>query len=139
MAFPTLDVSELLSDPLFVETEMTVLRRRQVLVKGRTSPEVYEVITGVSGSVQPKDTAIGGNVITRAPDMEFRGSNLNIYTQFRLRGVTKQATGQPSDGDYLPDVVIWNGDHFLVVLTNDYTHYGAGYMHAELESIEAVD
>lgn len=129
---PLLDVSELLSDPLFVET-VTVLRRKQVLVKGRPSITAA-TIPNVVGSIQPKDTTIGGNFIERAPDMEYRGSNLLFYTTFRIRGVTKQATD-----DYLPDVVIWNGDHFLVGLTNDYTHYGAGFMEAELESTEAVD
>lgn len=139
MTFPLLDVSELLDDPLFVQTAMTVLRRKQVLTKGRSSPAVYEVITGVAASVQPKDTAIGGNFIERKPDMEYRGSNLNVYTKFRLRGVTKQATGAPSDEDYLPDIIIVNGDFFLVALTNDWSHYGAGFMHAEVESTEAVD
>jgi hypothetical protein len=141
MTFPLLDVSELLSDPMFVETEMTVWRRRQVLVKGRTTPEVVQIITNVAASVQPKDTAIGGNFTERAPDMEYRGSNLNIYTAFRLRGVTKEKA--PVEGDpeivFLPDVVVWNGDHFLVALTNDWTHYGAGFMHAELASTDPVD
>lgn len=139
MTFPILDVSELLSDPLFVQTQMTVLRRRQVLTKGRDTPEVYQTITGVVASIQPKDTAIGGNFIERKPDMEFRGSNLNVYTKFRLRGVTQQATGAGSDGDYLPDIIVVNGDHFLVALTNDWSHYGAGYIHAEVESVEAID
>ena len=129
---PSLDLSDVFG-PDMCET-VTVLRRQQVLTKGRPSPTITATFTGVLASVQPKDTAIGGNVITRAPDAEYRGSNLNIYTPFRLRGVTKQAAA-----DYMPDVVIWNGDHFLVGLTNDYTHYGAGFMEAELESIEAVD
>jgi hypothetical protein len=139
MSFPLLDVSELLDDPLFVQTAMTVLRRKQVLTKGRSAPAVYQVITGVAASVQPKDTAIGGNFIERTPDMEYRGSNLNVYTKFRLRGVTKQATGDPSDGEYLPDIIVVNGDYFIVALTNDWSHYGAGFMHAEVESTEAVD
>lgn len=140
MTFPLLDVSELLDDPMFVETEITVLRRKQVLTKGRTSPELVAIVVNVVASIQPKDTVIGGNVITREPDKEFRGSNFNMYTRFRIRSVSKQATGDaPTDGVYLPDVVIWNGDHFLVTLTNDWSHYGAGFMHAELTSTEAVD
>jgi hypothetical protein len=139
MTFPTLDVSELLSDPLFVETEITVWRRKQVLTKGRTTPEVVQVITNIAASIQPKDTAIGGNFTERGEDVQYRGSNLNIYTTFRVRSVSKEATGGPDDGVYLPDVVIWNGDHFLVMLVNDWTHYGAGYMHAELSSVDPVD
>lgn len=130
---PLLDVSELLFDPAFVET-VTVLRREQVMVNGRATTTIT-TFPDIVASVQPKDTAIGGNVIERAPDGQWRGSNLNIYTKFRLRGVSEDATGT----QYQPDIVIWNGDQFLVALTNDWSHYGAGFMHAELESMEAVD
>lgn len=141
MTFPLIDVSELLSDPMFVETEMTVLRRRQNLIKGRTSPEVVQIIEHVAASVQPKDTAIGGNVVERGEDVQYRGSNLNIYTTFRLRSVSKEVAPTPGDPAivFLPDVVVWNGDHFLVTLINDWSHYGAGYMHAELASTDPVD
>lgn len=129
---PSLDVSELLTDDLFIET-VTVLRRKETLVKGRP---VLTVTTfpDVLASVQPKDTVIGGNFIERAPDMQYRGSNLIIYTKFRLRGESLQATD-----NYQPDVVIWNGDHFLVGLTNDYSHFGGGYIQGELVSTEPVD
>jgi hypothetical protein len=134
---PTLDVSELLTDDLFTET-VTVLRRKETLVKGRPVLTVT-TFSGVLASIQPKDTVIGGNFVERAPDMEYRGSNLIAYTKFRLRGVALQAVPSQPDADYQPDVVIWNGDHFLVGLTNDFSHFGAGYMQAELVSTEAVD
>ena len=132
---PLLDVSELMSDPLFVET-FDVIRRREVInAKGRVEI-VGALIEGVLGSVQPKDTAIGGNIITQGPDASLRGANFNVYTAFRLRSVSKTA---PDGTRYLPDVVVWNGDHLLVALINDYSHYGAGYLHAECASIDAVD
>ena len=132
---PALDVSDLLDDPDFVEA-ITVIRREQVVnSKGRTTivPTVFE---NVLASVQPKDTAIGGNIISREADGSFRGSNLNVYTRFRLRSVSKT---EADDVNYQPDVIIWNGDHFLVALTNDYSHYGAGFMHAECEAIDMID
>ena len=132
---PLLDVSELLSDPLFVET-ITVIRREQTInARGRVVI-VATSFPGVLASVQPKDTAIGGNIISREPDGSFRGSNLNVYTKFRLRSVSKEESG---DIQFQPDVIVWNGDHFLVALTNDYSHYGAGYMHAECEATDPVD
>lgn len=132
---PLIDVSELTSDPLFVE-KFDVIRRREVINdKGRVEI-VGSLIEGVLGSVQPKDTAIGGNIITQGEDASLRGANFNVYTAFRLRSVSKTA---PDGTRYLPDVVVWNGDHLLVALINDYSHYGAGYLHAECASIDAVD
>lgn len=132
---PLLDVSELLTDPLFVE-EITVIRREQTIdAKGRVVIDPV-VFPDVLASVQPKDTAIGGNIISREDDGSYRGSNLNVYTTFRLRSVSKNEAG---DVQFQPDVIVWNGDHFLVALTNDYSHYGAGYMHAECEAIDMVD
>lgn len=132
---PILDVSELLSDPMFVE-RITVIRREQVVnSKGRTEivPTVFE---NVIASMQPKDTAIGGNAISREADGSYRGANMNVYTKFRLRSVSKTEAG---DIQFQPDIIVWNGDHFLVALVNDWTHYGRGWMHAEIESIDPVD
>lgn len=85
---PLLDVSELMSDPLFVETFDVIRRQETVDDKGRVVivPELFE---GVVGSVQPKDTAIGGNIITQGEDASLRGANFNVYTSFRLRSVSK--------------------------------------------------
>lgn len=130
---PLLDVSELTLDPLFVETFSVIRREQGIDAKGR-AVIIPTLIEGVVGSVQPKDTAIGGNIITQGAEASFRGANFNVYTSFRLRSVSKD----PSD-TYLPDIVVWNGDHLLVALINDYSHYGAGYMHAECASIDAVD
>lgn len=132
---PLIDVSELLFDDMFTET-VTVLRRQEVIdpATGRTSV-VVETYPDVLASIQPKDTAIGGNFIERGADGTYRGSNLNIYTAFRLRSVSQAGAAV----QYQPDFVIWNGDAFSVALTNDWSHYGAGFMHAELESSEMID
>jgi hypothetical protein len=132
---PTLDVSDLLTDDLFTET-VTVLRREQIIdpATGRTTTNVKPYYN-VPASIQPKDTAIGGNFIERGPGGIYRGSNLNIYTGFRLRSVSQEGSAV----QYQPDLVIWNGDAFSVALTNDWSHYGAGFMHAELESTEMID
>lgn len=135
---PLLDVSELMSDPLFVETFDVIRRQETVDDKGRVVivPELFE---GVVGSVQPKDTAIGGNIITQGEDASLRGANFNVYTSFRLRSVSKDVAPAPDGTRFLPDVIVWNGDHLLVALINDYSHYGAGFIHAECASIDAVD
>lgn len=131
---PTLDVSEVFTD-LFCETVTVVRREESIGVLGRNviTPTYFP---DVFASVQPKDTAIGGNIISREPDGSYRGSNLNVYTQFRLRSVSKGSDGVTI---YQPDLIIWNGDMFQVSLTNDFSHYGAGYMHAECEAVEMID
>ncbi len=130
---PLLDVSELLDDPYLVET-ITVIRREEVVGDDGRASTIDTIIPDIVASVQPKDTVIGGNVILREADYEIRGSNLNVYTKFRLRSVAEADAKR-----WKPDVIIWNGDHFLVALVNDFSHYGDGYIHAEVESTEMVD
>lgn len=127
---PLLDVSEVLSDPLFTEP-MNVYRRTETVgSNGRTVITRTRVRPVPTGVIMPKDSVIGGNAIQRNPDEQHRGSALLIYTQFRLRG--------PSPG-FQPDVVVWNGDDYVVTLVNDYSHYGAGYIQVELSSMTSVD
>lgn len=137
---PTLDVSELLDDPTFVEKITVIRREEQITPKGRTAI-IPTIIPDVLASVQPKDTVIGGNVVLREADYEIRGSNVNVYTKFRLRSAA-QVKALPTNArgkQFQPDIIVWNGDHFQVELTNDFSHYGAGYMHAECSSVEIID
>lgn len=131
---PTLDVSELLTDPTFVQT-ITVIRQREVVGEdGRTTKE-YETIPDVVASVQPKDTAIGGNSLSRESDSEYRGAALDVFTKFRLRSVSREG----AEEQYQPDIVVYKHDHYLVVLLNDFSDYGDGYIHAECSSVESID
>ena len=130
---PALDVSFLLDDPDLCEA-FTVIRRQQVLDENARTT-VVETSMSAFGSIQPKDTAIGGNVREATPDAEYRAAALTVHTKFRLRSVSETVDGI----QWQPDHVLFNGDRFLVELTNDYTHYGAGFVQADLASIPSQD
>lgn len=127
---PTIDVSEVLSDPDFCE-ELIILRRTSVEnIHGRAVITPTEISPRPLGIVITKDTAIGGNVIERTPEAQYRGAALDVYTTFRLRG--------PAPG-YQPDVVMWNGDPYVVTLINDFSNFGRGYIHADCTSLTSID
>lgn len=127
---PDIDVSDLLNDPFAAEL-LTILRQKETVTqKGRES-NTYETITPQPvGVVQPKDTVIGGNEVTREDDKIYRGAALIIHTQFRLRG--------PAPG-YQPDVIVWQGDRYVITLVNNFSRYGAGFIYAEAASQESLD
>lgn len=123
-----IDVTDLLIDPDLAEPLVIQRQKETVTDKGR---ETNTVETFHSfGVVQPKDTAIGGNEVTRGADGMFRAAALIIITPFRLRG--------PGPG-YQPDQVIWQGDPYVVTLVNNFTRYGAGFVYAELSSTDIQD
>lgn len=127
---PALDVSELLLDPDFAEP-LTIQRRvDNVRPNGRNAIAWNTVFPAPYGVVLPKDTALAGNELERAPDGQYRGAALTVHTKFRLRG--------PSPG-YQPDVMVWEGDPYVCTLVNNYSHYGAGFVQAEFTSMPTID
>lgn len=130
-----IDVSDLLEDPDFASA-LAILRRSELVGdNGRTVITETAILPAPMGVVMPKDSVIGGNAIERAPDMQYRGAALLCYTKFRLRGPSLDANGQ----EWQPDVVVWNGNRYVVTLINDYAHFGQGYIQAELSSMDGVD
>lgn len=127
---PDLDVSELLSDPDFAEF-LTVERRTEMVGANGRARKVPTIITPKPvGVVLPVDTAIGGNAMERNPDEQHRGAALEIHTRFRLRG--------PAPGGE-PDVIIRDGNRFVVTIVNDYSRFGRGFMKIECSSMESID
>ena len=121
---PLLDVTEILTDPLFAE-KVTVERR--AITMGDNGRQVFTTTTfnpiAVVTSAATQDlerTAVG----------EWRGHQISVITKFRLRG--------PSPG-FQPDVVVWNGDPHVVIQIDDYTHYGPGFVEAICESMSGTD
>lgn len=122
---PTLDVSDLLLDPDMCE-EVTVLRRHEVVnsfgesVVDTTSIPVMAVVNPAS---QPQ--------MQRMADGQVQPNLISVHSaQIRFVG--------PADGNQ-PDVVVWRGRAFVVTKTNDFSHYGTGFTHAECSSMDYLD
>lgn len=113
---PTLDVSDILTDPDFAES-LTVIRRDQAMNShGR-------------GAVLPCETTITGVVtggssaaLLRAAEYGANSRAITVHTQFTLRDTRK--------GE-LPDIIVWKGMQYIVDAVADYSSYGAGFTSAD--------
>lgn len=128
-----LDVTDLFLDPDFAMT-VTVQRRLETVGGGGRSALTVTTFDDVVAYVVPVDTRIGGNALERGTDEQHRGAALQIITTFRLRGPSQDGADA-----YQPDVVIYNGDPYIVDVVNDFSKWGAGFIRAELSSMDSVD
>jgi len=107
-----LDVSEILTDPDF-SSRIKVKRRKQTIdVNGRSveTSETFDIIAVVT-SDSPNDLNRGD------PDYEFSNNAISVVTRFQLIGQTE---------GYLPDVVIFAGNNYVVADINSYPQFGQG-------------
>jgi hypothetical protein len=121
---PSLDVNVVLSSPLFMDTFTVVRRESGVSDQGRTTTIETQIPT--TGVVQPS----GANMQERPKDYATGRKSCLVITQFRLR---QQTAG------YLPDLVLWRGDDYLVETVEDYTNYGRGFVQAYCTSQDLQD
>lgn len=118
----SLDVSDVLSDPDFASS-FTVT---STTVSMATGVPVSTVATPVaaSGVVIP-----GKSSIRRLDDGSRVTAFIDIYTQFPLSAGTK-ATDTNSRA---ADIVTWHGRQFTVAVIEDWTDFGAGFLHASAD------
>jgi len=124
-----IDVTDVILDPMVAGQSAQVLRRRQeVGDNGEDTVTLSPLIPIVCG-IWPS----GDNKLVRTEDYSTLGQEFTIVTTFRLRGQTReQSTGR----SYLPDLVMHDGNAYIVNQINEYTHYGAGFIEATCESID---
>lgn len=120
---PFLDVSDILSDPDFVDTTLVCRRNRQ----GRDDD-------GFSTNIPAEDIPFSG-VVTVDRSLEARrmeagqtiGGAILIVTRFRLT---------QGNEDYDADVVTYQGRRYRVTFVDPYTAYGAGFIQAHCELVD---
>lgn len=122
---PLIDTSELLVDPDFVEP-VTVLRRMQLVSEqGRVSTQ-NQSFMNVIACVQPQSD----EPMVRGTDSQLLPALISVHTKFRLRGISP---------NFQPDIVIWNGNQFVVNKVFNWSHFGLGYVMAECSSMDHLD
>lgn len=120
---PFLDVSDILSDPDFVDTTLVFRWNRQ----GRDDD-------GFSTNIPAEDIPFSG-VVTVDRSLEARrmeagqtiGGAILIVTRFRLT---------QGNEDYDADVVTYQGRRYRVTFVDPYTAYGAGFVQAHCELVD---
>jgi hypothetical protein len=125
MAGALLDVSEVLSDPDFCE-KVTVRRRQQALDEHGRDYAIETNYLNVSMVI----TAGSPNDLQRPEDYESFLRSITVVTKFRLRGQVK---------DFLPDVVVWRGNNFVVDALDPYPQFGNGFYQGYCTSMDRED
>lgn len=106
------DVTELLSDPDFVD-EMQIVRRKPTVSEFGENVLVESVVQTI-GSIQP----VSGKELQRLPDA-LRVMNV---ASFWVKGEIV------SDGTCkYPDLLVFKGKRYAVQIINDWTHFGQGW------------
>ena len=126
-----IDVSSALLS-IMLYSSFTVQRRVQVVntFGESTNPNTQSIPTGgVVNASTPAD-------LERLPETERTNKSITIITNFQLRSVFSQSSGA---NQYLPDIVLWNGDSFVVKNLEDFSNYGPGFISAIAQSIDSVD
>jgi len=113
---PALDVSDLLSDPDFMD-HFAVVR----------SVVTVDPVTGRGYEAQTTEDAFGvvtsgdGQNLVREADAARDSGTITVHTTYRL---TEGSRGDGTDAD----IVQWNGHSWTVVRIDDYSRYGAGFV-----------
>jgi hypothetical protein len=122
---PDLDVSDAYIDPSTAD-RFTVIRRAETINGNGRSELITSTIPNLIGAVYPT----GDNSLVRTEDYQISRKTLTVVTSFRL---------QLSAPGYQPDIVVWNGDNFIVRALQDYSGFGSGMIVAECTSIDSQD
>lgn len=124
-----IDVTDVILDPMVAGQTAQVVRRQQEVDDSGESTVTLSVVPEIVCGIWPS----GSNQLVRTEDYSTLGQEFTIVTTFRLRGQTRE----PSTGrSFLPDLVVHDGNAYIVNQVNEYTHYGAGFIEATCESID---
>lgn len=115
---PNLDVSDVLDDPDFV-TSFTV-KRTVVSVGSNGRSSAIETVTPTTGVI----TSDAGQNLSRTPDARNAVGRIMIHTKFFLYS-GEDATDA--------DVIVWRGREWTIIVVNDYSEYGLGFVSAVAE------
>lgn len=124
---PLIDVTEVLTDPDVAGQPFVVVRRRNV-VNSYGEPAISEQRFPAYGSIQPA----GDNALAREDAHQSQGNSIIVVTTFRLRGAALDA----DQAEYEPDLVLWQGQHYVVRNLKDWTRFGVGMVEAECTAFE---
>ena len=134
----TLDVSSVLLSPEF-STNLLLKRREQILDgygRVETTTVTEQTISGVLLASRANDNKVD---LRRSEDFELTMRNVTVYTQFKMRGSSRVLQPDGSFKTYLPDIISWLGNDFVLVSFDMYKQFGAGFYRATMQSMDQDD
>jgi galactose-6-phosphate isomerase len=127
---PDIDVNDvLLGSAIAGETFVVQRRQETVTQQGKSTIKTFNL--PAVGSIQPE----GDNEMIRETDFDTQSNSIEVITPFRLRGASVDAAGK----EFKADIVLWNGNSYVVKTVNDYTAFGRGWVLAQCTSEDFVD
>ena len=126
---PELDASfDVLMDPVIAATRFVVVRRRSWTDRNGIAQKSEERASAL-GSVTSVESDL-----ERLDDSQSQTKVLLVITKFFLR-----AAAQDSDGvQWQPDLVLWQGNYYLVHSIEDFSQFGGGFVAAKCPSFDYV-
>jgi len=111
-----LDVSDVLTDPDFVDGGLVCYRREQIIGTNgmATNTETQFTFSAVV-------TSASGFELNREPDGEFIKGLITVHTKFALQDGAAGLTA---------DEILWQGKRYTVEKIDNYTHFGRGFIAA---------
>lgn len=124
---PTMDMSEVLSEPMFQDSFQVTVVIGTVNQQGMETDALDPEPDDATGIVIPGRTSLN-----RAADGSRLTAFIDIFTQYRLSPGTKTNDTTHKDAD----IVLWHGRQYTVMSVEDYTAFGAGWVKASADLIE---
>jgi hypothetical protein len=123
---PDLDFSDILVDPDLADVFNVKRRVDVVSPTSGLSTTTQTLVNNLVGVVAPEDK--GSN--TRRDDSQMTSRTITVITKFRLRAASDNVQ---------PDVVVYDGVDFTVKSVQGWHRFGAGFILAVAESMNASD
>ncbi len=117
---PSIDVSDVLLDPDFTDTITVTTTTRVVGTNGRATDTVASPFSFVAVVIPTSQRLI------LQSDGALRDGAIEIYTTYALSGGVKTSDTVSRQ----PDVVTWHGREYVVASVEDFSAFGAGFIHA---------
>jgi hypothetical protein len=119
---PQINMQVALTNPYTLDKFDVIRRVQDVSEQGLVvlpEPQIFTGVFGTVASVQQKD-------LMRMTAEQLQSKSISIITRFALRGASEDAGQQ----DFQPDIVVWNGDSYLIIILDDYSNYALGFVRA---------
>lgn len=120
----TLDVTDAILTADFLDSVIVVRRTETVNNFGESvvSSQRFTAFAVVAAT-SPDD-------LVRSTDEELMHRTISVVTKFPIRG--------PAPG-FQPDLVLWQGDQFVITKIAPYSNFGPGFIEAEATSMDTID
>lgn len=120
---PDLDFSDVLASPEFVDS-FSVVSTTRVISSGGVASDTPATPVQTSGVVIP-----GKSSLRRLDDGSRVVAYIDIYTAYPLSAGVKTNDVNSRDAD----VIAWHSRQFTVIAVEDYSAFGAGWVHASCD------